>query len=163
MRILLSIPLLILALAASAAAQTKISGTLQCAKPNPTQIIQVGDAPGHAVAVSQSKCTWPKPITMEGIQSKDDINTTSDEIHGTNSRGFGYDVGTLANGDKFYVRFGGIGKLKDGAPESLQGKWNFTGGTGKLKGVKGQGTYKGKGNPDGTVTFEIEGDYSVTK
>jgi hypothetical protein len=47
--------------------------------------------------------------------------------------------------------------------ESAEGKWSFGGGTGKLKGLKGKGTYKGKGAPDGTLTVEVEGEYELPK
>ena len=39
----------------------------------------------------------------------------------------------------------------------------FSSGTGKLKGLKGQGTYKGKGNADGSITYEVEGEYTLPK
>ena len=71
-------------------------------------------------------------------------------------------MATLADGDKAFVQFQGTTTLKDKAPITGQGTWSFTGGTGKLKGLKGKGTYKGKWNPDGTSTFEIEGEYQLT-
>jgi hypothetical protein len=48
-------------------------------------------------------------------------------------------------------------------PESAEGTWSFVGGTGKLKGLKGKGTYKGKYAADGTSTYEIEGEYELPK
>ena len=53
--------------------------------------------------------------------------------------------------------------LKGGTIKSADGTWSFTGGTGKLKGIKGKGTYKGTGAPDGTVTYEVEGEYELPK
>jgi hypothetical protein len=41
------------------------------------------------------------------------------------------------------------------------GTWSFTGGTGKLKGLKGKGTYKDSGTPDGKLEAQLEGDYSL--
>jgi hypothetical protein len=64
----------------------------------------------------------------------------------------------MANGDKFFVRLQGAATLKDGAVDTEEGKWTMTGGTGKLKGIKGGGMYKGKGGPEGT-TAEVEGEY----
>ncbi len=69
----------------------------------------------------------------------------------------------MANGDKMYVRIQGSATLKDGTVESANGAWSFTGGTGKLKGVKGKGTYKGKDVPDGSATYEVEGEYELRK
>ena len=70
---------------------------------------------------------------------------------------------TMTNGDKYYVRSQGSATLKDGVPESGEGKWSYAGGTGKLKGVKGKGTCTGKGAPDGTATVEAESEYELPK
>jgi hypothetical protein len=65
----------------------------------------------------------------------------------------------MANGDKSFVRWEGPDS-KDG---SSQGKWTYVGGTGKFKGLKGSGTYKGKRAEDGSVTFDVEGEYTLAK
>jgi hypothetical protein len=52
--------------------------------------------------------------------------------------------------------------VKEGVIESAEGTWSFVGGTGKLEGIKGKGTYKGKGGPEG-ITYEIEGEYELPK
>ena len=142
-------------------AQSKISGSLQCAKPDPNYVVQVGDRPGHMVALMQQKCTWTKPIEMEGVQSKDDTGTGVSDIRGANAQDRGYDATTMANGDKIFVRSQGTSKMKGQMLDSGEGKWSFGGGTGKFKALKGTGTYKLKGNPDGSAVIDIEGDYSV--
>ena len=43
------------------------------------------------------------------------------------------------------------------------GTWSYTSGTGKLKGIKGKGTFKGTPNADGSVTYKIDGTYSLPK
>src|SRR5262249_28597219 len=144
---------LALMMAASAAAQTKQSGTAQC-KTESEQNMEVGDRPGHALGVSKATCTWTKPMEMAGSQTKEGVDVASAEITGNKLRVHGYHTGTLANGDKFYVRFQGTGTSKDGKPETAEGTWSYTGGTGSLKGLKGKGTYKGKANPDGSITYE---------
>jgi hypothetical protein len=155
--------LVVFALAAGASAQTKVSGTLQCAKPDQQQAIAVGDRPNHSFAISQTKCTWTKPLEMAGIQTKEDVYTGFNEVSGNRARGQLYGVVTMTNGDKYYVRGQGSTTMKDGVPESAEGTWSFAGGTGKLKGLKGKGTYKGKGAPDGTSTYEVEGEYELPK
>lgn len=155
--------LIVFALAAVASAQTKISGTIQCGKPEPQYAIQVGDRPNHSFAISQVKCTWAKPMEIAGVQTKEDVYTGFSEVSGNRSHGQEYGVVTMANGDKCYVRPQGSSTLKDGMLESAEGKWTFAGGTGKLKGLKGKGTYKGKGVADGTSTWEIEGEYELPK
>lgn len=154
------VPVLFLALAAVAGAQTKISGTVVCAKPDQLQMLVVGDRPGHSLTISQGKCTWTKPMEIAGLQTKEDRGTVSGDTSGSNSNERGYMVGTMSNGDKFFVRIQGTSTLKEGAIETDEGKWTFTGGTGKLKGIKGGGTFKGKGGPEGT-TEEVEGEYTL--
>ena len=155
--------LVVFALAAVASAQTKISGTLQCSKPDQQHAIEVGDRPNHSFVISQTKCTWTNPPEIAGVQSKEHVVTQFYEVSGNRSHGQEYAVGTMTNGDKYYGRVQGSATLKDGVPESIEGKWSFAGGTGKLKGLKGTGTYKGKGAPDGTSTWEIEGEYELPK
>ena len=96
--------LTVLVLATLSFAQTKISGTVQCSKPDQQQKIEIGDQPGHAFAINQGKCKWTKPMEIAGTQTKEDIGTGFDEINGNKSHGHGYVVGTLANGDKMHVR-----------------------------------------------------------
>ena len=155
--------LVVFALAAVASAQTKVSGTLQCGKPDQQQAIEVGDRPNHSFVISQMKCTYPKPVEIAGVQSKEGVYTLFSEVSGNRSHGQSYGVVTMTNGDKCYVRPQGSATLKDGVLESAEGTSSFVGGTGKLKGLKGKGTYKGKGAPDGTSTFEVEGEYELPK
>jgi len=155
--------LVVFALAAVAGAQTKISGSLQCGKPDQQHAIEVGDRPNHSFVISQTKCTWTKPLEIAGVQSKEDVYTGFSEISGDRSRVQEYGVGTMTNGDKFYVRPKCSFALKEGAAESGECMWTFVGGSGKFKGLKGKGTSKGKGATDGTSTWEIEGEYELPK
>jgi hypothetical protein len=155
--------LIVLALAAVASAQTKISGTLPCGKPDQQQAIEVGDRPNHSFVIIQVRCTWTKSLEIAGVQSKEEVETIFSEVSGNRSHDQGYIAGTMSNGDKYYIRFQGPSTLKDGVPESIEGKWSFAGGTGKLKGLKGKGTYTGKGAPDGASTLEVEGEYELPK
>jgi hypothetical protein len=144
-------------------AQTNVSGTVQCGKPNEQHALEVGDRPHHSLMIAKGKCTWTKPMEIAGAQTQEDIGVGFDEITGTKSRGHGYVINTWANGDKSYVRTQGTATLKGETIESAEGTWMFTGGTGKLKGIKGKGTYKGKGTSDGSVTYEVEGQYELPK
>ncbi len=147
----------------TAAAQTKISGTVECAKPETQHSIDIGDRPNHSFAIGQGKCTWTKPFEIAGTQSKEDVFTNFAEASGNTSRERGYVEGTLANGDKFHVRTTGTTKLKDGTPQGSEGKWNFAGGTGKVKGVKGGGEYKCKPAAEGALTCDVEGEATLPK
>ncbi len=154
--------LILFALAAAASAQTKTVSTAQCGKPEPLHVIQVGDQPNHSFAIAQAKCPYTKPSEIEGIQTKEFVGTTFSEITGSRAKTRGYVDGSMANGDKFYVRTQGSASAKEGVIQTAEGTWNFVGGTGKLKGIKGKGTYKGKGGPEG-ITYEIEGEYELPK
>ena len=72
-------------------------------------------------------------------------------------------MSTMVSGDKFYVRYQGTATRKEGMPQCADGTWYFTGGTGKLKGLRGNGTYKGQANPDGPITYEVQGKYQLPK
>ena len=114
----------VLALATLLSAQTKISGTVQCGKPDEQHMLEVGDHPGHSLMISKGKCTWTKPMDIAGTQTKEDVGTNFDDVRGNKAQGHGYVVGTLANGDKMYVHIQGSSTLKDGAVETGEGTWS---------------------------------------
>jgi hypothetical protein len=155
--------LVVFALATVASAQTKVSGTHQCGEPDQQQVIEVGDRPNHSFVISQTKCTWTKSLVIAGVQSKEGVLTAFTEVTGNRARDQEYGVITMSNGDKCYVRRQGSATLKDGVLESAEGKWSFVGGTGKLKGLTGKGTYTAKSAPDGMSTVEAEGEYELPK
>ncbi len=156
--------LIVFVLAAVASAQNKLSGTAQCAKPEPTYAIQVGDRPNHSFAIDQVKCTWTKPLEIAGIQNKEDVGTDFFEISGNTSRYRSYFVDTMANGDKVIYRVQGTGTVKDGVLQSAEEKWTLISGTGMLKGIKGKGANKLKAAAaDGSSTWDCEGEYELPK
>ena len=53
--------------------------------------------------------------------------------------------------------------MQAGVLQSMQNKWKIVGGTSKLKGIKGQGTCTGKGAPEGGLTFDCTGEYTLPK
>lgn len=153
---------LVFALATSALGQ-KTSGTVKCAKADPQHSVAIPDKEGHDFSISQSKCTWEKPMDIAGSPNKEGVVTASDEAHGGSIHLHGYYVDTMANGDKGYYRYEGTGTAKDGVFQTGEDKWTLVGGTGKLKGLKGQGTCKGKGASDGSVTWDCEGTFEPAK
>jgi hypothetical protein len=148
--------------AATASAQTKVSGTAQCAKPDPIHVIPVGDRPDHSLAVEQFKCTWTKPMEFGEDKSKDGVSTATDEISGDSSKARGFHIATMESGDKAFFWYQGTGKSKDGAPLEAKGNWGLNGGSGKLKGIKGKGTYNCTPSGDG-LSCEVEGEYQLAK
>jgi hypothetical protein len=147
---------------ASATAQTKISGTLQCGKADTQQVVSVGDRPNHSLGVQQFKCTWSKPLEIEGAKSKDDVLTETNDISGSTVRTRGFDVGTLDSGDKTFVSYQGTATTKDGTLVSGKGMWGFTGGSDKLTGIKGKGSYTCAPSGDGS-SCNVEGEYQLAK
>jgi hypothetical protein len=145
--------------AAGLSAQTKASGACQC-KGDPASPVALTDMPNHSFAVGKAQCTWTN-FVVAGGQAKDGTSTDLDEINGDTISVRGYHVATMTNGDTWVAKYEGSGKLKDGKPVSGEGTWSFTSGTGKLKGIKGKGTYKGAANADGSMTYQVDGEYSL--
>ena len=155
--------LFLLGWATATAAQTKVSGTVQCAKPDTAYTLAAGDRPDHAFGLNRVRCTWTKPLEIAGLQTKEDELTGFSEVTGNSSTDRTYAVGTLSNGDKMFVRVQGKSMLKGGVPQSGAGTWAFAGGSGKLTGITGKGTFKCTSNPDGSSTCNVEGEYELAK
>lgn len=151
--------LLVATCATAMFAETKTSGTATC-KSEPSTPVALTDQPNHAFAVGKAQCTWTG-FAVGGQDYKTGISTDLDEISGDTSSFHGYHVATMANGDTATCSYAGSGKMKDGKPLGGEGTWTFTSGTGKAKGIKGKGTFKGTANADGTMTYKIEGEYSL--
>jgi hypothetical protein len=146
---------------AAASAQTKISGTIQCQKPDPNYLIPVGDSPSHSLALEQAKCTWTKPLEIGGDKSKEGTNTSTGEATGNTGKGRGFHVGTMESGDKYFLRYQDSSTANDGVPTGIKGTWEFTGGTGKMKGIKG--TFTCGPFAVETLSCEVEGEYQLAK
>ncbi|HEY3204134.1 MAG TPA: hypothetical protein VGL03_10780 [Thermoanaerobaculia bacterium] len=147
--------------AVSLSAATKTSGTATCksdpASPPP---VTVSDKPNHSFAVGKAQCTWTG-FLVAGQQYKDGVSVSLGEISGDTNSYSGYHVATTNTGDTSVSRFQGSGKLRDGKTVSETGTWTLTSGSGKLKGIKGKGTYKGTANADGSMTYKVDGEYSL--
>jgi hypothetical protein len=150
----------VMAMAASAGAQTKFSGSCKQGKPDPNYTATVGDRPGHAIVLGKVKCAWTKG-DLGGLALKEEDDTFTSDVSGKTSRDKGYGVGTTASGDKYFVSFEGTTTYEKDAPVSATCTWKFSGGTGKLKGLTGKGTCTGKFDATGAAAFDIEGEYQV--
>jgi len=162
MRRIFMVAAAVLFCAATASAQNKVSGTAQCGKPDPMHVVPVGDRADHNLAVAQFKCTYSKPLEIGGDKSKDGLSTETADVSGNDSRARGFHVVTMESGDKAFFWYQGTGKTKDGAPLEAKGNWGITGGSGKLKGLKGKGTYNCTPSGDG-YSCEVEGEYQLAK
>ncbi|HET7452789.1 MAG TPA: hypothetical protein VFL12_08620 [Thermoanaerobaculia bacterium] len=138
------------------------SGVATCTQA-PASPVALTDKPNHAFAIGKSQCGWTG-FELGGLASKSGVATDLEEITGDSEATVrGYFVSTMINGDTHVARYQGSAKMKDGKFVSGQGTFVFTSGTGKLKGIKGKGTYKGTPNPDGTISFKVEGEYRVSQ
>jgi len=152
--------LLALVSVSRAQAQMKLAGKLTCAKPDPSYAVPVGDRANHTISLAAQTCTWSQG-DIGGDTLKDEVDTFTSDVTGNLSHDRGYGVGSLASGDKYFLRFGGTTTLKGAAPVRGQCTWTFTGGTGKLKGLTGKGTCTGTFSPDGTSSWDIQGEYAT--
>jgi len=151
----------VVAMAVSAGAQSKFSGKCNQSKPDPNYTLPVGDKADHALVLAKVKCTWASG-DLGGVALKEEEDFFTSDMSGKTSRDHGYGVGTAASGDKYFVRFDGTTTYDKNAPVNATCTWNFTGGTGKLKGLTGKGTCTGKFDATGAAVYDIQGDYQVT-
>lgn len=153
--------LMMAAFAMTASAQTKISGKEHCAKADPSYTVEAGDRAGHVLMLQKAACTWTTPLEIAGAKTKEGTDTSTTEVTGETGKQNGYHTSTMDNGDKFFVHYWGTMKMNKDGSAALEGQWTFTGGTGKMKGIKGKGTYKGMGAADGSGDADIEGEYTL--
>lgn len=153
----------LLLLIAVSAAQEKISSQWKCdAKPADDHNIAVGDHEGHSYHIAQGKCTAEKG-SMGDVKEQEGTYTEFGDITSSAVQNHGVFVDALAGGDKVFYHYHGTQSFKDGKMETGTNKWTLGGGTGKFKDVKGEGLCKGKGNPDGSSTWNCDGTYTAAK
>jgi hypothetical protein len=141
-------------------AGTKISGTLECEKPERTSM-EVADAPGHVLSIGKAACRWTKPLVLGRLRTYKGESKSMRDQKGDTALERGYHVGrTGGKGDVYSFRFDGQA-LISGASGTLQGRWAFTGGTGELEGLQGAGRYKGTFDDNGATKIEMEGEYRL--
>jgi hypothetical protein len=153
--------LTLLVAAGVAGAQTKITGTGKCGKADKQEMIEVGDRANHAIMIMKVTCIWTAPMEMGGLKSKSYTVSMMSDSSGEKSQDRGYVVVTMENGDKAFVKItNGAGTSTKDGKMTGEGSWVYTGGTGKLRGLTGKGTYKTSGTMD-TGEDQVEGEYSL--
>jgi hypothetical protein len=152
---------MVFGLALTAGAQTKISGKLSCGKPDVNSSAEAGDAAGHMMMLSKATCTWPTPLDIAGAKTKNAVDVATAEVRGVSGTQHGYNTSTMDNGDKGSVSYQGTMQLNKDGSGTFKGTWRWIGGTGKLRGIKGSGTYMGTAAGDGSAMGDIEGEYTL--
>jgi hypothetical protein len=123
--------------------------------------MEVGDAPKHVLSIGKTPCRWTEAMKLGRLKTHHGESKMMRDDRGDVAAVRGYHVGKAINGDAYYFRFDGQAQIRLGAPEMLQGRWAFTGGTGKLEGLKGGGRYKGTLDDKGVAIIEMEGEYRL--
>jgi hypothetical protein len=151
-----------LSFSTQAGEKKKIMGTDKAGPPISRTVVFPGDDPKHELALTIRRDTttssdpdWNATETMNYGQT--------DQVAGTGTHR-GYVIRLFKNGDTDYSSYEGTHKTtlkEDGSWErTWEGTWKETGGTGKFKNIKGEGTYRGKATAEGASTeFEGEVEY----
>jgi hypothetical protein len=144
---------------AMASAQTKTTMSGKCGKADVEHSLPAGDQQGRTFTLSQGKCTVTGDVG--GVAGKQGTFTEHAEITGNHFRNWGVYVVAFDNGDKIFYDYQSVGTMKDGAFQSATNKYQISGGTGKMKGIKGSGTCKLTGNSDGSTDYSCSGDSTL--
>ena len=152
----------VLVLASLSLAQEKVDSQWKCGKASDDHSIDVGDKANHAYAVSKSTCTATKS-EIGGTTEKEGIGTQFNEVSGNTSTWHGVFVVTTESGDKIHYHYTGKGMMKDAKFVSGSNKWTIASGTGKLAGLKGEGTCSGKGDGADGAIWDCSGTYTMKK
>jgi len=142
-------------------AQTKISMSGKCGKPDVEQSVPAGDQPGHDFMLAQGKCATKGEVG--GAASKEGAFSEHRDAAGNHSKAWGVYVETFDSGDKIFYTYQATATMKDGALQTGEDKWQMTGGTGKMKGIKGSGTCKFTGTADGGLDYSCTGEYTLAE
>ena len=144
--------------AAVTSAQTPIAMKGTCGKPDVMQTVPAGDREGHVFTLGQGKCTDDNEVN--GVKSSGGVFAEHGDATATRSTAWGLYTESYAGGDKVFYEYETASTTKDGAMVSGSNKWKITGGTGKMKGMKGSGTCKLAPTADGGLTFDCSGTYT---
>jgi hypothetical protein len=145
------------------AAADHFTATCECGKPDSQLLLPAGDRPDHVLGVEALKCGWSKPLEIGGDKTKESVATEIVEVSGNKFHiRSGVHMLTMQSGDKVALPYQGSGTSRDNQESLSKGAFTFADGTGKLKGVKGKGTFSCKSAGEG-VSCQVEGDYEPGK
>jgi hypothetical protein len=140
-------------------AQTKLTSSGKCVKPDNPQSIAAGDQIGHLFTLASGKCATKGEVG--GAASKEGVFSEHGEVSGDHSKVSGVYVETFDGGDKIFYTYQATGTMRDSAFQAGENKYQITGGTGKMKGIEGSGTCKTTGTADGGLEYTCTGQYKI--
>ncbi len=144
---------------AMASGQTKFISSGKCSKADAEQTISVPDKDGHVFKLAQGKCVTKGEIN--GATSKEGVYSEHQDSSGNLTRVWGVYVETFDSGDKVFYTYTGSVTAKNGEVQSGQNKWQISGGTGKMKGLKGNGSCKHTPEAGGYLNYACSGEYTL--
>lgn len=145
--------------AAMTPAQTKLTSSGKCGKPDVHQDIAAGDQIGHLFTLASGKCATKGEVG--GAASKEGVFSEYGEVSADHSKVSGVFVETFDSGDKIFYTYQATGTIKDSAFQAGENKYQIMGGTGKMKGIEGSGTCKTTGTADGGLEYTCTGQYKI--
>ena len=145
-------------ISSASAEKMKITGNNKTERIISQNTLNPGDAPGHAMmqTVTMSKTTssntdW-NDTTMVDYQQLDLIAGKGTHV------GYGYHK--HKGGDQTFFKYWGTNQAAGDGKMSIEGKYEWTGGTGKFKNIKGAGTYTCSGSAtESTCDWQGEPEY----
>lgn len=161
-RFLFIVPLFVLSIPAAAQAQSPIKTTWKCGVVQPTTAVPLPGQTDHVYSVYKVNCTADAG-EIAGVKQKEGTATEFADAKPTGAMGHGIFVETLENGDTITYKYQMTTTTKDKVVQSASNTWTIAGGTGKLKGITGTGTCKGKGDAEGTLSLLCTGGYTLAK
>ncbi|MCW2239086.1 hypothetical protein [Azospirillum canadense] len=123
-----------------------------------TKAVTLEDQPGHMIAITEFDGA---AFNSDGKPFLDKARYQVTDITDTAGQEIGYKTFTEPDGSKVYARYLLKEKKKDGAQTVWNGTWEFTGGTGKYRGITGRGSYHVVSVSDTAVWDELTGEYKV--
>lgn len=139
-----------------------LSGEGTCDQPEVNQVVPIGDAPDHSFALSKNRCRWTKPFEIAGERAEGGTAVQLAERSGNTSKFRGHYLDRMAGGDTVHYSYQGTTTFQDEKPQSVAWTWNIVEGTGKLRGLIGQGSCKGSW-PGGTYRWSCIGAYQLNR
>jgi hypothetical protein len=97
--------------------------TSVCSASSIHQTVQINDDRQHSVSLDQRPCTSKQPIEIAGLTGTEYIAYGVDDIQNGRSVDRGYVVGTMKNGDRYFLNYEGTATMNGDVPEHLEGKW----------------------------------------
>src|SRR5260221_13208604 len=108
MRKSLLVPSLLLSVVVAAGAQEgKVTGKLNCQKPDVNAAENAGDVAGHMLMLTKAKCTWRTPPVIAGNKTGATIDVAMGEMHAGKGTQHGYSSTVMGKGAPTVVGYEG--------------------------------------------------------